>query len=247
MVSITFPDMAVNKLKSRPVHISHFSDTLCVWAYVSQIRLDELKAKFGDRIYISYHFMNTFGCTERRIGEGWHDRGGYAGFGDHVLQVCEGFPHVEISPDVWKLCTPSSSAMSHLFLKSVQLLEENNLISTESIPKYNNRSLFEEITWQMRLSFFKEARDIGQLSVLTEIMEQFKIPPAAIEEQLFSGKAMAALCRDIELKDLHKLEGSPTYLLNEGRQKLYGNVGYRIIEANVLELLERPEGQASWC
>jgi predicted DsbA family dithiol-disulfide isomerase len=239
--------MAVNKLKSRPVHIAHFSDILCVWAYVSQIRLDELKAKLGERIYISYHFMNTFGCTEKRIGEGWHDRGGYAGFCDHVLQVCKAFPHVEISPDVWKVCTPSSSAMSHLFLKSIQLLEGKNLISAESIPEYNNRSLFEEIIWQMRLSFFKEARDISQLSVLMGIVEQFEIPPAAIEEQLSNGKAMAALCRDIELKDTHKLEGSPTYLLNDGRQKLYGNVGYRIIEANVMELLEKPEGQASWC
>jgi predicted DsbA family dithiol-disulfide isomerase len=126
-------------------------------------------------------------------------------------------------------------------------LEEKNLISTESIPEYNNRSLFEEITWQIRLSFFKEARDISQRSVLMGIVEQFEIPPAAIEEQLSNGKAMATLCRDIELKDTHKLEGSPTYLLNDGRQKLYGNVGYRIIEANVLELLEKPEDQASWC
>jgi len=36
-------------------------------------------------------------------------------------------------------------------------------------------------------------------------------------------------------------------LLNEGRQKLYGNVGYRIIEANVQEILHQPGNQASWC
>ncbi len=33
----------------------------------------------------------------------------------------------------------------------------------------------------------------------------------------------------------------------QGRQKLYGNLGYRIIEANVQEILSRPEHQASWC
>ena len=41
---------------------------------------------------------------------------------------------------------------------------------------------------------------------------------------------------------------SPTFILNEGRQKLYGNVGYRVIEANLQELLKSPDAsQASWC
>ena len=44
-----------------------------------------------------------------------------------------------------------------------------------------------------------------------------------------------------------RLDGSPTYLLNQGRQKLYGNVGYKIIEANVEEVLRRPAEAASWC
>ena len=44
------------------------------------------------------------------------------------------------------------------------------------------------------------------------------------------------------------IEGSPSFVLNEGRQKLYGNVGFRIIEANIQELLQAPGGnQASWC
>ena len=53
---------------------------------------------------------------------------------------------------------------------------------------------------------------------------------------------------DVELKEAHKIEGSPTYYLNEGRQKLYGNVGYRILEANVLELMQNETSElASWC
>ena len=39
---------------------------------------------------------------------------------------------------------------------------------------------------------------------------------------------------------------SPTYVFNNGRQRLTGNVGYRIIEANVKELLEQPHKQQSW-
>ena len=36
-------------------------------------------------------------------------------------------------------------------------------------------------------------------------------------------------------------------LINEGRQKLYGNVGYRVIEANIEELLTDNTDRASWC
>jgi hypothetical protein len=40
---------------------------------------------------------------------------------------------------------------------------------------------------------------------------------------------------------------SPTFVLNEERQKLYGNFGYRVIEASVHELLAEPGERASWC
>ena len=42
-----------------PVRISHFSDTLCVWAYVSQIRLDELKAQ-PERFYFFHGEFDSF-------------------------------------------------------------------------------------------------------------------------------------------------------------------------------------------
>ena len=68
-----------------------------------------------------------------------------------------------------------------------------------------------------------------------------------IQEALESGAALALLISDLEKKELYKLEGSPSYVLNSGRQKLYGNIGYKVIEANVKELFERDDKQASWC
>jgi protein-disulfide isomerase len=43
------------------------------------------------------------------------------------------------------------------------------------------------------------------------------------------------------------LKGSPSYIIDNGRQTLYGNVGYRVLLANVEELLNNPQEEASWC
>lgn len=228
-----------------PVVIDHFSDVLCVWAYVAQIRIDELQEEYGDQVKFNYHFMNIFGAVDHRIQANWKEKGGYAGFGKHVLEVAENFPHVEVHPEIWQGKAPKSSANAHLFLKAV-----NHLIATGEIEERTcdtGRSLFEEITWQLRLAFFRDNRNIADLGCQCELAEQLELPSQRIREVIADGSAMAGLCRDIELAQEHSIEGSPTYLLNEGRQKLYGNVGYNVISANVKEVLNKPDHQASWC
>jgi len=232
---------------SQPVQLSYFSDILCVWAYVAQIRLDELQAEFGERLRIHYHFLPVFGCTDHRIGEGWRERGGFAGFGEHVREVCADFPHVAISPEVWRRNIPRSSATGHHFLKSVQLLEEKGIVPAEGLERFEGRSTMEETIQRVRLAFFRDARNVGDLAELLAIGDELELPREAIMQQMNEGEALAALFRDVELRDEYKLEGSPTYYLNQGRQKLYGNVGYKIIQANVAEILEGPGGAASWC
>lgn len=234
-------------MSDSPVRISYFTDVLCIWAYVSQIRVDEIRSELGDRVAVESHFITLFGDTERRIGEGWSERGGFSGYADHVRDVCDGFSHVELHPDVWRSCRPSTSASGHLFLKAVQLLETRGIIRDDPVPEHANRSPFEETAWRVRSAFFRDARDVGRMPELMKIAGEMELPLDDLKQLLDSGEAFAALCRDHAMKDTHRIEGSPTYLLNEGRQKLYGNVGYRIVEANVLELLERPEGRASWC
>lgn len=229
------------------IRISYFSDVLCVWAYIAQIRLDELKRQYNDQIEIHYHFLPLFGCTEDRIGHGWRDRGGYPGFGEHIRDVCKEFDHIDVHPDIWVRNAAKTSANSHLFLKAVQLLEEEPPLLVLGKEKATNNSVFEELAWRVRLAFFKHNKDISRLDCLYSIADKLKLPVDLIAEKISNGEAMAALCQDAELKDQFRVEGSPTYILNEGRQKLYGNLGYKIIEANVQEILHRPENQATWC
>lgn len=227
---------------SKPIEIACFTDVLCVWAYVSQVRIDELHSEWQQDVRIQHHFINVFGCTAQRIGEGWADRGGYEGFGRHVQEVGEQFPHVDLSPDIWTRCRPQSSGNAHLLLKAVQLLQQESSPARSGDP-----ALFEAMAWGVRLAFFRDARDIGDMAVLLALAEEQGLASARIEELIRSGAAMAALARDSELRDKYQLAGSPSYVLNEGRQKLYGNVGYRILDANVRELREHYPSEASWC
>ncbi|MEJ2508643.1 MAG: disulfide bond formation protein DsbA [Gammaproteobacteria bacterium] len=232
---------------SADVRIDYFSDVLCIWAYTAQIRVDELKRSFGSQLALHYHFVPLFGDTAHRIGEGWADRGGYEGFGRHVSEIAGRFDHAPVSANVWSACAPRTSCNAHLYLKAVQLLEEDGEIDAEGQADFDGRSLFEEANWRVRQAFFVDDRDIGAMDCLFDIGAGLDLTRASIQRRLDSGEAMSALCRDIELCREHGVEGSPTYLLNEGRQKLYGNVGYRIIEANVQEILHQPGNQASWC
>jgi len=227
--------------------ISYVSDILCIWAYVAEARLDELRKEFGSSIDLQYHFIPVFGATHHRIGKRWKDQGGFAGFGAHVQDVAKRFPHVSVNERVWSDVSPTTSASAHEMLCAARLLMNEGVLSSVRRDELGGRTLFEEATWQVRSAFFQDARDVSDRDVLLDVLAQVGIPLPAIEAKLKSGEAMAELCRDIELRDELKIEGSPTYYLNQGRQKLYGNVGYRVVSANLRELLVQPGSQASWC
>lgn len=99
---------------------------------------------------------------------------------------------------------------------------------------------------RFRLGFFRDLLDIADRSNQEAIALDLALPLAAIGRQIDSGAAHAAPCADFDAKERQFVEGSPTFMLDDGRQKLYGNVGYRIIEANITELLVDLGDRASW-
>jgi predicted DsbA family dithiol-disulfide isomerase len=235
-------------MSQQEIRIDYFTDILCVWAHVSQARIDELKKQFGSEIKIHYYFIPVFGCVKNRIEEGWKEKGGYLGFNEHVQNVCKQFPHTEVCADLWKVTQPATSLTSHHFLKSVQLLEDKSIISDRQESRFEGKTLFEEAVWQVRLAFFRDHKNIAEQAVLIEVADALSLPIDQLLKQMANGEALAALFRDMELRDQYRVEGSPTYVLNDGRQKLYGNIGYKVIEANVREIMTRPnEYCASWC
>jgi predicted DsbA family dithiol-disulfide isomerase len=229
-----------------PVSITYFSDVLCIWAYAAQIRLDEIGRSFGADVHIDYKFCSVFGDTAHKIGRGWADRGGYQGFNRHLRDVGDQFAHIDVHPDVWLAVRPASSDSAHLFIKAVQRLERDGAAGQPAAGK--DVALSAQLIWALRRAFFHECRDVSMRKVQCEVAEALGIAPAAIEAEIDSGAAFAALAADVQARDRLRIEGSPTFVLNQGRQKLYGNIGYRVIEANVRELLRTPGvGEMSWC
>jgi predicted DsbA family dithiol-disulfide isomerase len=223
-----------------PIRIFYFSDVLCVWAYIAQIRLDELKTTFEDKIVIARHFVPVFGVAREKLENRWRERGGLQGYSNHVQEVGKKFVHITIHPDIWTKVTPFSSTSCHLFLHAIQLLEAKGLVE-------QNQQVFEKATRAFREAFFTQLTDVSDRKVQFEIAEELRLPTAAIQAQIDSGEAYAELSKDFELVKEHTVTVSPTLIFNEGRQRLNGNVGYRVIEANIRELLHNPPGEQSWC
>jgi predicted DsbA family dithiol-disulfide isomerase len=99
----------------------------------------------------------------------------------------------------------------------------------------------------LRQSFFVETRDIGQLAIVLDVASEAGLDRQQLKELIDNGEAMAALMTDLRLAQDQAVMGSPTWIMNQGRQVLYGNVGYRVLHANIEEILKRPLQEASWC
>lgn len=218
---------------SEPIIIDYYTDILCVWAWIAQRRIDELHREFEEQIELRFHYVDIFGDVPKKMQDQWQSRGGYDGFAEHVRHSAATFDDAVIHPQLWHEVRPATSANAHLALKAVALA----CGATQSIG----------MALTLRSAFFADAVDIGKLSILRDIFADNGLDDARIFELINNGEAMAALMGDYRKAQQQSIKGSPSYVLDEGRQTLYGNVGYRVLQANVEELLKHPADDASWC
>jgi predicted DsbA family dithiol-disulfide isomerase len=216
-----------------PLVVDYYSDVLCVWAWVAQRRIDELNKCLGNKIDIRYHYLDIFGDAVKKIPTQWHDRGGYQGFSTHVIESASEYEDAHVNTNVWSKVRPTSSANSHLVLKAIEL----SYSSEHSI----------ELALKFREAFFIDAQDISHFEILFALIEQSGLDSATVNKTILDGSAMAALMGNYQQAKELGLKGSPSYIINNGRQTLYGNVGYRVLLANIEELLKKPTSEASWC
>ena len=213
--------------------IEYFSDLLCVWAWIAQPRLAEAEREFGDRMALSQRYLDVFGNAHEKIRSRWGEHDGFERFAAHVQEVGAAFDHARLHPDLWLRVRPTGSWPAHLMIRAVALAA-----GPASADAYAE---------QLRVAFFTQARDISDQHVLREEIEELACPMAAVDQALAAGRAHAALAADAQAAAAARISGSPTWSLNDGRQALFGNVGYRVIQANLEEFLNGDRPGASWC
>jgi len=216
-----------------PTVIDYYSDLLCVWAWIAQPRLEELQRQWGEQIAIRHRFVDIFGDSHSKIAQRWGADDGFEKFSAHIHHVAAPFEHARIHRDIWTSVRPRSSMPAHLLLKAIATVYDDSTVQAVAL--------------RFRRAFFVEARSIDQLPELIELAGELSLDAAAIKGALMDGRAMAEWSADQLIARELGIKGSPTWVLNEGRQVLYGNVGYRILHANIEELIKKPAAEASWC
>ncbi|MCP5202185.1 MAG: DsbA family protein [Gammaproteobacteria bacterium] len=221
------------------IQVTHYSDVLCVWAYVAQIRVTELERNFADDVAFDFRYFSVFGDVPGKLARQWSERGGHLDYADHVAEVAARFPHATLHPDTWRACVPRSSMPAHLLLCAARAFErDGGAAACGELRRLDSA---------IRTAFFADGRDISRREVLLDVAAGHGCDAAALAARLDDGTAHALLADDaLAAADQH-VRASPTLVFNEGRQMLTGNVGYRVLEANVRELLHHPSGQQSWC
>lgn len=216
-----------------PLVIDYYTDILCVWAWVAQRRIDELNLELGTQIDLRYHYVDVFGDVSNKMGLQWEGSGHYEGYARHVMESAAGFESAPVNPKVWTEVRPATSANAHLVLKAVEAVYSRE------------QSVASDL--MLRRAFFVDAMDIGNMQVIFGVLETQGLDTGLIRQRIMTGEAMAALMNDYQNAKRLNLKGSPSYVIDGGRQTLYGNVGYRVIRANIEELLKQPQEEASWC
>lgn len=215
------------------VEIEYYSDVLCVWAWIAQRRQDELRQHFGEQLELKIRYVNVFGNTDFQIGEKWASRGGFDGFGQHVIEAAAPFSNAPVFDNIWQTVRPLSSTPAHTVLKAVEIS--------------HTAKAAEDFAFKLREQFFTGLVDIGQMGVLLDLADEQGLDIDLINASLSSGAAIADVMGDYQKAQSQSIKGSPSWVLDGGRQILYGNVGYRVLRANAQELLSQSPEEASWC
>ncbi|KZY97397.1 hypothetical protein A3743_20735 [Oleiphilus sp. HI0072] len=89
---------------NEPLVIDYFSDVLCIWAWIAQRRIEEMKEEWGEQVLLRRHYINLFGDTKTRMAKQWGERGGYEGFGRHVQDAAAPYDNAPVNRKSGRLC-----------------------------------------------------------------------------------------------------------------------------------------------
>jgi predicted DsbA family dithiol-disulfide isomerase len=215
---------------------SYWSDPLCIWALVAQQKLDQVLRELGEHVRVDYRIVPVFGSVQWRFARGPWAKDGVDGRVLATRKVAEQAGRSDVSGECWRRAMPSSSWAPAAAIKAVFALEDGR--GEEVGPSYQSA---------LRERFFVGEVNIALRRVQLEVAEELGLPRDALERRLDDGSALAAVCEDHAEKERLRLQGSPTYVFDDGRAMLYGSFAYGILRSTVDELLRGTGPGGSAC
>ncbi|MDH5673198.1 MAG: DsbA family protein [Myxococcales bacterium] len=224
----------------RRAHIafSYWSDPLCIWAFVAQDKLDRLLARHGEALQVSYHVVPVFGSLRWRFEQGPWAQDGVEGRVAKTAEIAARFGHPEVSGDGWRSVCDGSSWSPGAAIKAAWLLEHEGAAPAGCCERYQRA---------LRAAFFVDGRNVVERETQLAVADEQGIDKDAVARALDDGRAMAALWEDHQRREALGIQGSPTYVFDDGRAMLYGNVSEGVIVATVDELLSGAAPGRSEC
>jgi len=210
------------------VRFSYWSDPFCIWAYVAQGKLDRLLLGHAHALEVSYRVVPVFGSVRWRFTQGPWASEGVEGRVRKTAEIAQRFGHPEVSGECWRVAGQTSSWSPGAAIKAVSLARDAGVCPPHGPASYQ---------LALRHAFFVDGLNIGSRRVQLAVAEQCGLAREGIEAALDDGRALAALWEDHQEREALGIQGSPTYVFDDGRAILYGNVSEGVINATVDELL----------
>lgn len=215
------------------IHFTYWSDPLCIWAFVGEDKLEHVFRDFEGSIDVEHRMVPVFGSVLERFATGAWSAGGPKKRCEITKSVAERFGRTEVSGQVWVKDPPASSWPAAAAVKAAFELVKRDALTFERATAYLR---------QLRIACFVEDRNIARRSVLLDVAEQADLPVEALTQLIDDGTAMARLWEDHTARQALGIQGSPTYVFDDGRAMLYGNVDEGILLATVRRLTDQLQG-----
>lgn len=209
------------------IPLQYWSDTLCIWAFVAQDKLERLLMEKGPILDVAYRIIPVFGSVPHRFREGSWAQKGPEGRVAATRRVAHERGHTEVTGEIWRTDPPASSWAVGAVVKAAFALEAAGRLNKGTAAAFQLR---------LRRRFFVDNVNVARRAYQMEAAEAEGIPVVDLEARLDDGSALAALYEDYLEKETLKLQGSPTYVFDGGRAQLYGNFDHAILDATLASL-----------
>jgi predicted DsbA family dithiol-disulfide isomerase len=99
----------------------------------------------------------------------------------------------------------------------------------------------------LRHRFFLDDADITRRAEQKRVLEAVDLPVGHVFARVDDGPGFARLSEAVARREALRIEGSPTWIFDGGRARLFGNVDERVLRATIQALLDGEEAGSSSC